>query len=478
MKLYNFPEIFGEYISTEKYRGMLKNTLFTDLNINKENMTLTALLHIDTFDNIMCLKAVANEIKSALQLKSVEFEYVLPPEALKTECFPMLLKVVKKNVPQTNGFLDDIETKFVGDVFTINFLKQGRDICENAGAHKFLEEYVLQHFDRKITVELIGQDSDADEFLKKQQEIDRANQPVKPPEVNPNFDGVPLDFNTVKTIYGAFKYAKPKPMSEVSYDDGEIIVWGDVFKYEKRETKDGKRYIIEFNITDNTGSYSCKFFDLKEQLEYLDSKIKDGVTVIVRGVITYDDYKKDYIIKANSISTIDKIEETDEAEEKRVELHLHTNMSAMDAMSSAKSIVKTAMKWGHKAIAITDHGCVQAFPEACNTARGSGFKIIYGCECYLVNDINDDGSKKSLEEIKADRYFHCILLVKNKVGLKNLYKLVSRSNIDYFHKKPRMPKSLIDEMREGLIIGSACSEGELYHAFLKIELHEKLKEIA
>ena len=478
MKLYNFPEIFGEYISTEKYRGMLKNTLFTDLNINKENMTLTALLHIDTFDNIMCLKAVANEIKSALQLKSVEFEYVLPPEALKTECFPMLLKVVKKNVPQTNGFLDDIETKFVGDVFTINFLKQGRDICENAGAHKFLEEYVLQHFDRKITVELIGQDSDADEFLKKQQEIDRANQPVKPPEVNPNFDGVPLDFNTVKTIYGAFKYAKPKPMSEVSYDDGEIIVWGDVFKYEKRETKDGKRYIIEFNITDNTGSYSCKFFDLKEQLEYLDSKIKDGVTVIVRGVITYDDYKKDYIIKANSISTIDKIEETDEAEEKRVELHLHTNMSAMDAMSSAKSIVKTAMKWGHKAIAITDHGCVQAFPEACNTARGSGFKIIYGCECYLVNDINDDGSKKSLEEIKADRYFHCILLVKNKVGLKNLYKLVSRSNIDYFHKKPRMPKSLIDEMREGLIIGSACSEGELYHAFLKNESHEKLKEIA
>ena len=273
MKLYNFPEIFGEYISTEKYRGMLKNTLFTDLNINKENMTLTALLHIDTFDNIMCLKAVANEIKSALQLKSVEFEYVLPPVALKTECFPMLLKVVKKNVPQTNGFLDDIETKFVGDVFTINFLKQGRDICENAGAHKFLEEYVLQHFDRKITVELIGQDSDADEFLKKQQEIDRANQPVKPPEVNPNFDGVPLDFNTVKTIYGAFKYAKPKPMSEVSYDDGETIVWGDVFKYEKRETKDGKRYIIEFNITDNTGSYSCKFFDLKEQLEYLDSKI-------------------------------------------------------------------------------------------------------------------------------------------------------------------------------------------------------------
>ena len=478
MKLYNFLEIFGEYVATEKYRSMLKNTLFTDLHINKESQVVTALLHVDTFENIMCLKAVANEIKTALRLKSVEFEYVLPPEALKENCFPMLLKVVKKSVPQTNGFLDDIDTKFENDVFTINFLKHGRDICENANAHKFLEDYILQHFDKKITVVLVGEDSKAEDFIKKQKEIDRANQPVKPPEENPNFEGVPLDFNSVKSIYGSFKYAKPKPMSEVAFDDGEVLVWGDVFKYETRETKDGKRLIMEFNITDNTGSFACKFFDLKEQLEYLDSKIKDGVTVIVRGPLMYDDYKKDYVIKPNSVSLINKIDEVDEAEEKRVELHLHTNMSAMDAMSSAKSIVKKAMKWGHKAIAITDHGCVQAFPEACNTARGSGFKIIYGCECYLVNDYNEDGSKKTLEEIKADRYFHCILLVKNKVGLKNLYKLVSRSNIDYFHKKPRMPKSLIAEMREGLIIGSACSEGELYHAFLKGESHEKLVEIA
>ncbi len=478
MKLYNFLEIFGEYISTPQYREMLKNTLFTDLNINKEELSLTAILHVDLFQNIMCLKAVANEIKSSLKMKKVEFEYVLPPEALKENCFPMLLKVVKKNIPQTNGFIDQVETTFDGETFTVNFIKQGRDICQNAGADKFLEEYVLTHFDKKISVVFEGEDSNAEDFLKKQREIDRSNLSVRPPEVNPNFDDVPLDFASVQSIYGNFKYAKPKPMSDVTFDDGEVIVWGDVFKYETRETKDGKRLIMEFNISDNTGSFGCKFFDLKEQLEYLGSKVKDGVTVIVRGPLLYDDYKKDYIIKPNSVALINKVEEKDEAEEKRVELHLHTNMSAMDAMSSAKSIVKKAMKWGHKAIAITDHGCVQAFPEACNTARGSGFKIIYGCECYLVNDINEDGTKKTLAEIKADRYFHCILLVKNKVGLKNLYKLVSKSNIDYFHKKPRMPKSIIHEMREGLIIGSACSEGELYHAFLTNQSPEKIREIA
>ncbi len=476
--MYNFLDIFGEYIATQKYRDMLKNTSFTDLEINKEAMTMSALLHVDAFGNIMCLKAVANEIKTALKFKSVEFEYILPPEALTENCFPMLLKVVKVNVPQTNGFLDEIETSFTENVFTVNFLRSGRDICINAGADKYLEEYIKAHFNRNITVEFIGKDCNEEDFLRKQQEIDSSNKTLRPQAQYENFPDVPLDFNTVKTIIGNFKYQKPKAMEEVTYEDGQVFVWGDVFKYEKRETKDGKRYIIEFNITDNTGSFGCKFFDTKEQLEYLDSKIKDGVTVLVRGVLGYDDYKKDFVIRPNCVATIEKLDFVDEAEEKRVELHLHTNMSAMDAMSSAKSIVKRAMKWGHKAVAITDHGCVQAFPEACNTARGSDFKIIYGCECYLVNDYNSDGSKKTDEEIKADKSYHCILLVKNKVGLKNLYKLISDSNIKYFHKRPRMPKSLIEERREGLIIGSACEAGELYRAVLAGESKEKLLEIA
>ena len=135
----NFLQIFGEYIATEKYRAMLQNTTFTDLEINKDAMSMKALLHVDAFQNIMCLKAVANEIKLALKFKSVEFEYILPAEALTESCFPMLLKVVRVNVPQTNGFLDEIETSFTGDSFTVNFLKSGRDICKNAGADKFLE---------------------------------------------------------------------------------------------------------------------------------------------------------------------------------------------------------------------------------------------------------------------------------------------------------------------------------------------------
>ena len=102
----NFLEIFGEYIATPKYRDMLSSTSFTDLEINKDAMSMKALLQGDAFSNSMCLKAVANEIKTALKFKTVEFEYILPPEALTESCFPMLLKVMRVNVPQTNGFLE------------------------------------------------------------------------------------------------------------------------------------------------------------------------------------------------------------------------------------------------------------------------------------------------------------------------------------------------------------------------------------
>ena len=478
---YPFLEVFGEYINNASYREMLKNAEFSDLYINKEEMRLKALLHVDEFKNIMCLKAVANSIKASLCFKAVELDYVLPPQALTSDCFPMLLKVLKVNVLQTNGFIDKCEYTFDGETLTVRLLSGGCDICKNAAADTFLENYINEHFGRKINVVFEGENSDVEEFQKKILEIDRENKPVAA-ELGENEhiieDGLPLYFETAKPIMGADIKGVPVPMKEISPEDGTVVVWGDVFKLESKETKDGKRLIITFNITDYTYSYTVKLFDNKENLEYVAEKLNEGVTLLVRGYIEDDPFLKDRVIRPRAISLIQKFEPVDEAEEKRVELHLHTNMSAMDAMSSAKSIVKKAMKWGHKALAVTDHGCVQAFPEACNTARGTGFKIIYGCEAYLVNDYNSDGTVKQPEEYAKDRYYHCIILVKDKVGLKHLYELVSASNLDYFYKKPRMPKSLIAEKREGLIIGSACSEGELFQSFIDKKSPEERRKIA
>jgi len=479
---YPFTEVFGEYINNEAHREMLKNASFSGLILNKEEMRLKALLHVDTFANIMCLKAVSNSLKAALRLRSVELDYVLPPEALNSDCFPMLLKVLKVNVLQTNGFIDNCKYEFDGETLTVTLLGGGCDICKNAAADTFLENYVFEHFGRKITVLFEGENSNPDDFKKRVREIDRENNKPVLADLAPGEhvikEGFPLYFETVKSIFGPEIKGVPVPLKDITPEDGSVIAWGDIFSLETKETKDGKRLIITFNITDQTYSYTVKLFDDKDNLEYVASKLSVGLSVIVRGFIEDDPFLKDRVIRARAISTVEKFTETDDAEEKRVELHLHTNMSAMDAMTSAKAIVKKAMGWGHKAIAITDHGCVQAFPEACNTARGTGFKIIYGCEAYLSNDYDENGNKLSKDDFLKQRYYHCIILVKNKVGLKHLYELVSASNLDYYYKKPRMPKSLVNEKREGLIIGSACSEGELFQAFIANESHEKIKEIA
>ena len=166
----------------------------------------------------------------------------------------------------------------------------------------------------------------------------------------------------------------------------------------------------------------------------------------------------------------------DEAEEKRVELHLHTKMSELDAVTSVEDLVKRAIKWGHKAIAITDHGCVQAFPEAMNAA-GDKIKILYGVEAYFVND-DTIPNIDDKEVLKAQPSYHMIIIAKNLTGLKNLYELISASNLKYFYRRPRIPKSELVKRREGLIIGSACEAGELFRAIVEGKSEEEIEKIA
>ena len=121
---------------------------------------------------------------------------------------------------------------------------------------------------------------------------------------------------------------------------------------------------------------------------------------------------------------------TDNAVEKRVELHLHTQMSQMDAVSPVKDLIDRAAKWGHPAVAITDHGVVQAYPDAYSTAKKAGIKLLYGVEIYLLGDEKTDSSGKI--DFKNSETYHAILLVKNDVGLKNLYKLISEKSSGIF----------------------------------------------
>ena len=152
--------------------------------------------------------------------------------------------------------------------------------------------------------------------------------------------------------------------------------------------------------------------------------------------------------------------------EERVELHLHTKMSRMDATTDVSDAIQRAAEWGHGAVSITDHGCVYAFPEVERAARKFGVKVIYGMEGYLQS------------EDEAYRYHHIVLLARNRTGLKNLYKLVSLSHLHHYDRVPLIPRAELTAHREGLIVGSACEAGELFRAVENGKPWEELQRIA
>ncbi|WP_232697071.1 PolC-type DNA polymerase III [Brevibacillus daliensis] len=175
------------------------------------------------------------------------------------------------------------------------------------------------------------------------------------------------------------------PISEIQEEERRITIQGMVFNAELRELKSG-RHILTFNVTDYTDSLTVKIFSRdKEDVRYLEA-VKDGMWVKARGSVQHDTFLRELVMMANDINQIEQQGRKDKSEEKRVELHAHTPMSMLDGVVSVKSLISTAAKWGHKAVAITDHGVVQSFPEAYSVAKKNNIKCILGLEAYVVED--------------------------------------------------------------------------------------------
>ena len=480
-----------------------------------------------------------------------------------------------------------------------------------------------------------------------------------------------FDISSPEYIIGdPFDIIDPVPIRTITGPQKNIIILGETFGFETKETRKGDRLILNFAVTDKDSSIYIKMAQPKEALEPYLTNIKDGMTIAIKGYAKIDTFDNEAIIVPTAIAKISQKYRMDNAEEKRVELHCHTQMSSMDAIIAPADLVKLAHRWGHKAVAITDHGNVQAYPLAMMAAEKLGMKVIYGIENYFVDDtarvlfgdsldeymatdfdgeycvfdiettglssqschiteigavlmkngevvdrfntfsnpgehipenitqltgitdemvadapdnesavraflefagkrilvahnasfdvsfirkvaedyrieftnpymdtvamsryVNPDLNKHKLDVLakyfnlgefnhhracddaevlakilvclfkklreegasnlremqqlmseRSDplklRTYHQILLVKNKVGLKNLYRIISESYLNYYRRNPRTPKTLIEAHREGLIIGSACEAGELYQAILSNKSEREIEDIA
>ncbi|MGI6542139.1 MAG: PolC-type DNA polymerase III [Limnochordia bacterium] len=257
----------------------------------------------------------------------------------------------------------------------------------------------------------------------------------------------------------------PQPIRSIQDEERSIVITGKVIDVKCREMRSG-RTAVSFNVTDFADTITVKHF--ADEKDTWVEKLAVGLWVKVRGAVQYDKYTQELTVLPKDICTTPPVQSRqDTATEKRVELHLHTKMSALDGVAHVKDMIAQAKAWGHPAVAITDHGVVQAFPDAFAAAQKHDMKVIYGVEGYLCDDPEEKGPT-----------FHVIILAKNLTGLHNLYRLVSCAHLDYFYRRPRYPRHEINRLREGLIIGSACEAGELFQAVIAGATDERLEQIA
>ena len=692
-------EVFGSQFGINLPQQISQGEL-TQLNINKQARLITLAVKFNGLVERNTLFDTEKLITKTLAYHTVIKPH-FPTELFSADYFPQLYAAVRRDIPSINGTLNNAEVRFENNTLTINLLNGGKTLLDSKGFDKALIKLISEEFNLYISVNYTGTfevEENSEEYkaaiqdaqekinrenLQKaaefyQEEVETAekreekhaeNTTVEIEVREGKFATPQIIQSSIRPLYGRSIRGKMIPISSISGDSGRIVVWGDVFDIEKKVTKSGDKNIFTIDITDYTGSTTAKVFNSIKESAVIDN-IKKGDTIVVQGDVEYDKYAGELVVNARSIGTAQKVKVVDNAEKKRVELHMHTNMSQMDAVTSAGDLVNRAYQWGHKAVAITDHGVAQAFPDAMKAADKINkdeekIKIIYGVEAYFMDDlvesvkgdadtgfdgtficfdiettglsaardkiteigavkvengvitdtfstfanpempipqkitqltgITDDMVKDApsqseavsaflefagdnvlvahnapfdtsfiakacedmgreynytsidtvaisraiLTDIKnckldtvakflrlgdfnhhratddaemlarifinlfqriTDDYgitktndintkiaggdfkklptYHQIILVKNKTGLKNLYRLISYSHLNYFYKKPRIPKSELVKYREGLIIGSACCAGQLYMAILEGKPWGELKQIA
>lgn len=490
-----FADYFSNYVNddTITYIG---NGDITSFTVSRQDRELAIGLNLESFIDYGIIENSQNQIARAMELKKVHINPRFPKSEFSLDNIERILEYVRHESPAANGFFDGCEAELEDRTLTLCLKKGGKDVLESQKVDRAIANKIYELFDLDFVVIFLEvQAFDIEKAVQKAVEERRAEEQHKKEEEEKNvnhelWDELPVFKDTLKKIYGKAIHEKPKNIADVSTEDGYITVWGDVLKTEVRETKRGTSKIFDFDISDYTSSITVKMFDDKRVIDPLVEKINEVGTLVISGGYQFDTFSNQYVLRPYAIASIKKAEKTDDEPEKRIELHMHTSLSEMDAISSPTALVKQAIKWGHEAVAITDHGVVQALPEAyAASGKGSKIKLILGMEGYLV----DDEKYPDFLNMKTNQYerYHIIFLVKEdtsmdesipkeerKYGRKNLYEMISASNVKYFKKRPLIPKSLLRKKRDCIIVGSACEQGEVYQAILDDVDEDKLEEIA
>ena len=700
----------GQVFPDEKFDDSLLRCKIKSANLYKKTNTITLLLVSNEKLDLISIYKFENFLKNRFNVKDTRIVVEADINFDINIEWIGIVKYLNVKHPMTKAILINSKPILQDKNLIVKLAVKGKDFLIGGGFEKELEKVLNDFYGQKIKVEYV-EELDR-ELVKKYEEntkriermaIELASQDIvasekeeekvktKNKKENENFNksepkeqqpvieqNSPIPSEPIEItplILGRSLNIKETlvKVEDISVDSGKLSLEGEIINMDSRELKSGK-FLVMFDLYDGTSTITCKSFVIPEKIKEITKRLKNAKGIKIEGTAQFDPFSKELGVIVNTIIETPgrkKDKRMDNASEKRVELHMHTKMSQMDGMTSAKDLIKRAMSWGMKSIAITDHGVVQAFPEAHKLLGRDNpdMKVIYGVEAYLVPDktpivsyprkqdidteycvldlettgfsfrtekitevgimkikngevidsfetfvnpekpipyrvvevtnitddmvkdapkidevfpkilefvgdsvlvahnadfdigflkynaaqlgyklentyldtlrlakelfpnykkyklgiiaenlgikvevahralddvdttvkvfnvmtkmlkekgaktVNDIDKVAANEEFVKDAYkklpaYHAIILAQNYVGLKNLYKLVSLSHLHYFYKKPRILKSLYKKYSEGLILGSACEQGELYRAIVGGKDDEEIENIA
>ncbi|CAM3358708.1 PolC-type DNA polymerase III [Marinicrinis lubricantis] len=322
----------------------------------------------------------------------IDYDEQVGHAEIAEEYWPLFIDWIQREVASVNGWMTKARKEVVGKTLHLRLLDQmGIELAKKRSIDEKLKFFFKSFFCREFNVLFELSDNSEEEYEKfaqqKAEEEKTVTQNImtaieKEKEVEDGED-------PVKLVYGYDFQDQPVPLQEIVDEEKKITIQGSVFNLEEKELRNGNT-LFQFCLTDFTDSLQCKVFAKnKEDLKIL-RLLKKGIWVRARGRIEYDRFMQtpELVMIPSDLHEVRSpiAERVDQAEEKRVEFHLHTNMSTMDGITPVSEYIKTAAKWGHKAIAITDHAGVQSFPEAYHAQEKHKIKVIYGVEANVVND--------------------------------------------------------------------------------------------
>ena len=384
----------------------------------KENKTVYFYLSSKDVVPYEYLERAQREIKAKNKyFKEIKFKIEYTGFDRKSEkdimkkYWPNIVYILKSICPSISGWQKEIEYLCIENKLKIKIPKgifYQRIMNKNITTtlkHTISEEFgidmdieiesaVDEKVDRKKLVEKIDR-----EFNEKIMILEKENR-NKTNEAEEESGYVIKDEKDENMIYGENVNVLTEKIENLDSNSGTVGIEGTIFNIEIKELRNGK-ILLMLMVTDYTSSITCKIFLTDTNKDWVLGKISKGMYIKIKGDVLYDTFQREISMTISGMRKEEREERKDTAEKKRVELHAHTQMSSMDAICSVKGLVSRAAKWGHPAIAITDHGVVQGFPDAMNAAKKEGIKVLYGVEGYLTEDNKDaieDANDKSLSQ--------------------------------------------------------------------------------